>query len=202
MAVELPYLPSYKNVAELFKKIETAAVPDIFTQKFLAETIGLKGSGDRALINLLKNLDFLEASGKPTQSYSLLKNKNSAGIEIAKGVRSAYQPLFKANEKANELNRDDLKGLVAQVAGSDTQMTSKIVGTFTALKNIADFSELSKSPDVPKPESENQENVEEPNRRLGGMRPEFHYNLQIQLPAHGTEETYINIFNAVRKVFQ
>ncbi len=35
-----------------------------------------------------------------------------------------------------------------------------------------------------------------------GLRPEFHYNLQIHLPSNGNEETYMNIFNAIRKVFK
>jgi hypothetical protein len=33
----------------------------------------------------------------------------------------------------------------------------------------------------------------------GGIRPEFHYNIQIHLPSNATEETYLNIFNALRK---
>jgi hypothetical protein len=35
-----------------------------------------------------------------------------------------------------------------------------------------------------------------------GLRPEFHYNIQVHLPSNGTEETYMNIFNAIRKVFE
>jgi hypothetical protein len=34
-----------------------------------------------------------------------------------------------------------------------------------------------------------------------GFTPQFHYNIQVQLPANGTEETYLNIFSALRKVF-
>jgi len=87
MAQEIPYLPSYKNVAELFKKIENAAVPDSFTYKFLEDTIGLKGSGDRSLITLLKNLGFLDPSSKPLDSYRLLKNNQTAAKAIGAGIR-------------------------------------------------------------------------------------------------------------------
>jgi hypothetical protein len=38
--------------------------------------------------------------------------------------------------------------------------------------------------------------------RIGSLRPDFHYNLKIHLPANGSEEVYLNIFNALRKVFQ
>jgi hypothetical protein len=34
------------------------------------------------------------------------------------------------------------------------------------------------------------------------LRPEFHYNINVHLPANGTEDVYLNIFNALRKAFQ
>ena len=201
MAQELPYLQSYKNVGELFQKAKAAKVPEAFTQKFLAETIGLKASGDRPLINLLRLLGFLDSSGKPTPRYSALKNEKIAGIEIARGIRQAYQPLFDA----------DLKGLVAQVSGADTGTTSKIVGTFKSLLRLADFeSESQLDEDGESQNSDNgkkQIDIKSQADSLassGGkdMRPEFHYNFQIHLPSNGSEETYANIFNAIRKVFK
>lgn len=209
MARELPYLASYKNVGALFQKIYSAKVPESFTQKFLHDTIGLKASGDRPLISLLKQLGFLDGNGKPTSRYSALKNENVAGIEIARGIREAYRPLYDANENAHNLSLTDLKGLVAQVSGADSGTASKIVGTFRALLKVADFESESilnedgpenEKPDIPVESSEkiDQDVVRQPTR----MRPEFHYNIQVHLPSNGTEETYINIFNAIRKVFQ
>ena len=211
MAQELPYLQSYKNVGELFQKAKAAKVPEAFTQKFLAETIGLKASGDRPLINLLRLLGFLDSSGKPTPRYSALKNEKIAGIEIARGIRQAYQPLFDANENAHKLDGADLKGLVAQVSGADTGTTSKIVGTFKSLLRLADFeSESQLDEDGESQNSDNgkkQIDIKSQADSLassGGkdMRPEFHYNFQIHLPSNGSEETYANIFNAIRKVFK
>jgi len=210
MAVDLPYLPSYKNVAALFKKIRTASVPDAFTYRFLADTIGIKGSGDRALVAFLKTLGFLDPSGKPTPSYNLLKNERTAGTAIADAIKEAYKPLFSANELVAQSEREELKGLVSQVAGTDSGTTSKIVGTFLAIKAIADFTT------APEKVAESQDELKDPKRQESPkdervdssdgsprkMRPEFHYNLQIQLPANGSEETYIRIFNAIRKVFE
>jgi len=211
MAQELPYLQSYKNVGELFQKAKAAKVPEAFTQKFLAETIGLKASGDRPLINLLRLLGFLDGSGKPTPRYSALKNDKIAGIEIARGIRQAYQPLFDANENAHKLDGADLKGLVAQVSGADTGTTSKIVGTFKSLLKLADFESENQLADDE--ESQGNDKGNEPidiKSQIGSlgsvggdnMRPEFHYNFQIHLPSNGSEETYANIFNAIRKVFK
>lgn len=214
MPQELPYLPSYKNVGLLFEKIRAARVPESFTQQYLKDTLGLKSSSDRSLITLLKNLGFIDSSGKPTARYAALKNEKIAGIEVARGIREAYEPLFTANENAHKLDTQDLKGLVAQIAGTDSGTTSKIVGTFRALLTIADF----ESDDLLKEDGDTgahgaEERIEKemageaPSAEgtgfsFNGMRPEFHYNIQIHIPSNGTEETYLNIFNALRKVFK
>ena len=202
MAQELPYLPSYKNDETLYSKIAAAKHPDPFTTRYLAETLGIKSAGDRALITLLKALGFLDAGGRPTASYALLKNPKQAKAAIASAVRTAYAPLFSANEKANDLSPQDLNGLISQVAGSESGVTGKISGTFRALAKLADF-----NAEAPAAKSETEEeNGEEPpehkSRVKTKLSPEFHYNIQIHLPTNATEETYLNIFNALRKAFQ
>jgi hypothetical protein len=213
MAKELPYLPSYKNVDKLFKAIDTAKKPDALTTRVLAETFGIKGAGDRPLITMLKTLGFLDPSNKPTSYYDLLKNPAQAKHAIAVGIRKAYAPLFEANENANTLSGEELRGLVAQVAGADKGIASKIAGTFNSLVKLADFSGRPNPVDSPAEEDlddddEDVEEVELAEKRKkskgnsGGLRPEFHYNIQIHLPDNGSEETYLNIFNALRKTFK
>jgi hypothetical protein len=140
MPAELPYLASYKNVGAVFEKIRSAKVPEAFTTAYLADTLGFKSSTDRALITLLKTLGFLDTAGRPTKDYSLLKHDKLGKPAIAAAIRKAYEPLFTANENANELSNDELKGLIGQVAGSDEGMTSRILYTFKALCSAADWS--------------------------------------------------------------
>ena len=173
-----------------------------FTHDFLYDTLGLKSTGDRPLIPLLRVLGFLDNSSKPTQSYASLKNPAQARLALAAAIRKAYEPLFAANESAHELGPDALRGLVAQVAGTDTGMTAKISGTFSTLAKLADFSQGSSEgnehtspPVAPAPTA-----AETSIART--LRPEFHYNIQVHLPTNATEETYLNIFNALRKTFQ
>ena len=195
----LPYLPHTKNIEKLFEKIKDAKVPDALTHRFLTNTFGLKSPNDRPLIPLLKALGFLDDSGKPTDEYRKLKNPNLFGATIAKAVQKAYAELFAAHEKANELERKALNGLIAQVTGADQQMTSKISATFSALANIADFSAL-KNEEAPQESKEDEEisQVVEERESFGGG-PEFHYNIQIHLPPNCGEETYLNIFSALRR---
>jgi hypothetical protein len=193
-------LPPIKNVQKLFDAIAAAKVPEGFTHNFLSNTLGLKGNTDRPMISLLKAQGFLEPGGKPTPAYSLLKNKDKAKHAIAEGIKQAYKPLFDANEKAYELSPDTLRGLVAQVAGTDGGMTNKIAGTFNALVKSASFDSSPIKAEKTKAKEENtkQETDETSTKTL---RPEFHYNIQVHLPSNGTEETYLSIFNALRKSF-
>lgn len=203
MPQDLPYLPSYKNVQLLFEKIAAAKTPEVFTHRFLTDTLGLKSTGDRALISLLKTLGFLDSSGKTTPTYGLLKNKATAAGAIAEGIRKAYEPLFSANEKAHELPPSDLKGLISQVAGADENMTTKILGTFNALVKSADFkAKPQEAPAEVAPLDEGEVKRVPAPPGSGTLQPGFYYNLQIHLPSNGSEETYLNIFNALRKAFK
>jgi hypothetical protein len=206
MPATLPYLPSYNKVDQLFKKIADAKVPEAFTHNFLHQTLGLKSTGDRPLIPLLRTLGFIDAAGKPTTAYSALKNPARAGHAIADAVRSAYAPLYEANEKAHELGQEQLRGLVAQVAGTDGDMTTKVVGTFKALTRLATFD--GKAPAAAEPEAvvpvvvePVKPALEAPAVGKTSLRPEFHYNIQVHLPSNATEETYLSIFNALRRAF-
>jgi hypothetical protein len=204
MAESLPYLPSNKNLETLFSKIASATVPGKFTHGFLTTTIGLKGTNDRAFIPMLRALGFLDQSSTPTNTYRQLKNSASAKGALAAAIRSAYAPLFEADEKANALAAEKLKGLVAQVAGTDEAMTSRIVSTFNSLTKLADFSaQPAKSENGEEQDKEKDDDEQEVAKKAAGakgLRPEFHYNIQIHLPA--TEDVYLSIFNALRKSFQ
>jgi hypothetical protein len=209
MPASLPYLASNKNVGELFTRIASAAIPPKFTNEFLQTTIGLKGTNDRQMIPLLRNMGFIDQSNTPTPSYSLLKAKDKQKTAIADGITNAYAPLFAADEGASELSGDNLKSLIAQIAGTDDDMTARIANSFAALVKQGDFKAKLpvKDAEGEKAKKENGQSTnsieDDPNKgRLSGLRAEFQYVLQVQLPSNGTEETYLNIFNAIRKTFQ
>lgn len=207
MASPLPYLASNKNISNLFAKIASAKVPEKFSQAFLSQTIGLKSTNDRMLIPMLRTLGFLDASGSPTSAYRQLKNGDSAKAAIATAVRSAYKPLYDSDEAAHKLSSDKLKGLVAQVAGTDDSMTARIASTFNALVKLGDFEAATEKVEAG---VDMADEAETPSKKINRETPtngahlqtEFHYNIQVHLPSNATEEVYLSIFNAIRKVFQ
>ena len=211
MAVSLPYLLSYKNVPTLFDKIASAKIPETFSRSFLQTTIGLKSTADRSLIPLLRNLGFLDQAGRPTPAYRLLKGDKKDAV-LAEGIQRAYKPLFDSDQDAQKLTGEKLKSLVAQIAGTDDDLTGRIAGTFTALVKVANFeAKITDTPEEAEKEKEDKgdsdnrgerEDAGQDNDKMKRLRTEFHYNIQVHLPSNGTEETYLNIFNALRKTFQ
>ena len=131
----------------------------------------------------------------------MLKNKSVAKAAIADGLRKVYAPLFEANEKANELSSKELKGLIAYVTGRDTNIVGQIAYTFNAFAKNADFSQ------APKPDARKSNDNKGGDKPLvpalppSGPRSDFRFNIQVHLPANGTEKTYFNIFNALRRTF-
>jgi Family of unknown function (DUF5343) len=75
---------------------------------------------------MLKKMGFLDATGRPTETYGLLKNKKVAKAAVADGLGKLYAPLFEANEKANELKPEDLKGLIAQSPEPRRTLSTKL----------------------------------------------------------------------------
>ncbi len=208
MPTPLPYLPSYKNIEKLFSGITNAKVPDAFGHKFLTDTLGIKGNGDRPLIPFLRALGFIDGSNKPTGAYTQLKNPALKGKAIANAIKAAYEPLFAADENANRRSPEELRGLVAQVSGADANTLTKIMGILNSLLKLADFTSAKLEVDGEMDDEEVSEIV--PIRKLkdvaidpqGGSHVPFHFNIQVHLPANATEEAYLNIFNAIRKVFK
>jgi hypothetical protein len=202
MAVSLPYLASNKNLPALFDKIGSAKVPDAFNHEFLQTTIGLKGSNDRSMISLLRYMGFIDQSNVPTAAYRLLKgDKESRKIAWGEGVVRAYRPLFDADHEAYKQGPEKIKGLIAQVAGTDDDATGRIAATFLALVKLGEFAaKPAGEKEIP---ADEEESADEPpkNNTPKGLRTEFQYVIQVQLPSNGTEETYLNIFNAIRKTF-
>ncbi len=216
MPTPLPYVIVYGKIRTLFDKIASAKVPDAFTHAYLHDTLGMASSSDRPLIPLMRALGFIDGSGKPSSDYASLKNSKRAPGVIAQAVKRAYAPLFASNENAHKLNSEELRGLVAQVTGAEEEITKRTAGTFRTLVELSDdevlggaappLSEAENDKEMKDNSNKGELNVEELVAQLAkqrgtssAIRPEFHYNIQVHLPSNGTEETYLNIFNALRK---
>lgn len=111
------------------------------------------------------------------------------------------RPYFRglANEGVWELQGDALKRVIAQTGGTDDDATGRIASTFAALAKVADFKAQRSTLVDPKVAKDDGTEADEfgsdrlPKGRVNGLRAEFQYVIQVQLPSNGTEETYLNI---------
>jgi len=143
------------------------------------------------LISVLKGIGFLDSSGVPTEKYKAYKNKSEAKTVLGQALKISYDDLFLANEKANELSVEKLKGIFATKTGKGAAVVQKMAGTFKALAALADFDGSAETA----PEDVGEE-IEEPVReKKKTIGADFHYNIQIHLPA--TKD--ISVYNAIFK---
>lgn len=141
MAVKLPYMVSPGTIPKILEKIENNRRPDRFTQDFLETKLGHSGGSARPIIPLLKRMGFLGSDGVPTSLYDQFRNSDTQGFAVAEGMRNAFSDLFDRNEYVYEMSLDKLTGQVVEITGGakEDRSIQAIVGTFSALKELADF---------------------------------------------------------------
>ena len=205
---KLPYMVSVGLIPKILEKIQNAKRPERFTQDFLETKLGHSGGSARPIIPLLKRMGFLGTDGVPTVLYDQFRNPETQGFAVAEGMKKAFTELFDRNEYIYDLSRDKLTGQVIEITGGtkDDSRTKAIVGTFSALKELADFEgeepqnlvSEQKSEVVPSiqpsnntediPSTPNKENIE---LRVG-------YTINLNLPETNDPEVFNAIFRALR----
>ena len=192
----LPFMSGYGRIKTALEKIQTAATPERFTQEYLAGTLGMKGGSARPVIPYLKRAGFLGTDGAPTEIYKEFRNDSKRGSAAARALRKGYSPLFEMNEKAHELNDNELKGLIVQAtgAGKDTSTVSAILGSFKALKAFASFKVLPEGTDAKEEQQVEDEVVREQEHDSSGVESiRLSYTINLNLPATSD----IMVFNAI-----
>lgn len=198
-----PYVDAFNKVSDVFSAIKSAAVPTKFNQDFLTTILGLKSSSYFAVIPLMKKLNFLDPTNQPTQSYKDYRDDNLSRSIMANQVKLAYEDLFKANEFANKLTKEQLitklKTLLG--VGDDDITLPKVAGTFMELVKLSDFDSKHKA-EHKKPEKPSEEKLQNPlanpiisENNGDSVKFGISYTINLNLPA----TTEIEVFNAIFK---
>lgn len=195
--IDYPYMMSNNKIALIIAKIQQAARPPKFTQEVL-KNLGFTSTNDRAFIPLAKKLGFLSDDGTPTSLYDQLKDQTTTKTIMAVQIRALYSELFAINTEIHKATDAEIKGAISRVTGKDADGVGRIYNTFKALCALADFGNQSASPVPPKADEPPEEKVDTPSPAGIGIptvTPQFHYNIQIHLPA----TTDISVYNAIFK---
>lgn len=206
MAEALPYLASPGSISKCLDKISEAATPDRVTGDFISTKLGIKGGSGRALLPFLKKIGLVNSDGTPSDLYIRFRNPSDARAAIAEAIKIGYAPLYETNEYAHELEDAELKGLIVQVTGheSDANVVSLAYKTFKNLKTHASFD--SRFPNTTSTETQNSElqsvkPFQAPHSYRGKQTPSekigmnLSYTINLNLPATSD----ISVFNAIFK---
>jgi len=199
--IDYPYMISNNKIAPILEKIRSSATPEKFTQEWLKQ-LGFASSNDRAFIPLLKKLGFITDDGVPTQYYSKLRDASTAKIILADRIKSLYSEVFAVNINASTQTDETLKGIFSRVTGKDEKAVARMQSTFKALCSQADFVnvgtsgvELEAAKEVNNNTINNNVEFVQGKESIIHKQPDFHYNIQIHLPA----TTEISVYNAIFK---
>jgi hypothetical protein len=203
----LPYAQLTSTLEKLLEKIQTASVPEKFSQDFVSTKLMMKGGNGRSAIPFVKKMGLVGPDGTPTDRYKEFRNPSKSGIAIAAAMRELYEPLFEMNEYVYDLDSTNLKGLIVEETGSEANSTivRKVLSTFQSLRKLADFEPLASQQvedEMPRVSKEAEALPTAPiyqhsqkQQSTGNEGINLSYTINLNLPA----TTDIEVFNAIFK---
>lgn len=204
MAADLPYMVTIKNLGNILDRVKAAGTPPKFTHSFLTDTLGFKGSGDRGVIKILKQLGMLNADGVPTSRYNEFRQAGSSGRTLAQGLREGWADVFLANQDAHQLSASQLTEIMKNVTGKGEAVAKKMGTTFKALADMADWSAIdgASPPKAMEPDDQGSGEVipiRTETRAVQSGALMLHSDIHIHLPTTSDVSVYTAIFRALRE---
>jgi len=194
---EFPYTTVPGKIKPFFQKIQEAGLPSKVTQKWI-NSIGFTSSNDPSIIPLLKKLGFIDRSGVPTELRARYRDKDLAPKVMAEAIKNAYKELFETYPDAYRKDKEALRNFFASQTGKAENTIEKMIQTFKALCELADFE--SNSEEYPHnevvPSREGLTTLMEKQTPKGLT---INVNIQLQLPATTDEEVYDKLFRSLKR---
>jgi len=187
------YVYSSKHINDMLTKISETGRPDKLTNSYMQNTWLLKDAKYSAVLDLLKDMKFVDDGGTPTELYAEYQNSSISKKALAKGIRNAYPEFFKAYPTANNLPKETIIGYFKQKTGVEGSSLDRIVSTFMTLCNLADFSSTGEASNKETDQSGKDGSI------IGSTLLPITMNIQIVIPSDVTEEQYDKIFSSIKK---
>lgn len=203
MDINVPYMPSVKNLTTILDKIQHAAVPEAFTHDFLKD-LGFTSSNDRSIVKILRYLGFLDNASRPQTPYKEFVDHTKTKIVLADRLKISFDDLYVSNKKAHEMTADNLKGWFKSKTGKGDAVAVKISTTFKTLADYADFKTESKKHETHADPIQPSTSAQAP---VTSQKQSFPidssiglvYRLEIHLPDTQNIDTFRAIFKAMRE---
>jgi hypothetical protein len=199
------YLTTTKNLPAIMAKIVEGTAPSKFNVDHL-QGLGFKGSGDRAIVPLLKDLGFLTADGVPTKRYLDYRDPTRSRKILGEALREGYEDLFHISEKLSDTHRKEIIGKYKSTHNSTDKVAELQAMTFLALLRLSDIETAASLLAPPAASDTDGGGVKEPqvapnvtqikrDHVLGGL----HYTIEIHLPPTKDIDVFNSIFKSLRE---
>jgi len=193
---DYPYMMSNNKIAPIIAKIQQAARPAKFTQEVL-KNLGFSSTNDRAFIPLFKKLGFFMEDGTPSSLYDQLKDPTTSRVILGVQIKTLYADLYAIDTEIHQAPEAEIKGAISRVTGKDADGVTRIFNTFKALCNNATF-DIVQAPVVVEAKEEVSSAPATTMPITVPRANEFHYNIQIHLPATNDISVYNAIFKSLK----
>jgi hypothetical protein len=195
------------KIKPLLDKIADVGVPSKVTQTWMAG-IGFTSSNDRTLLNVLRQIEFIDSADAPTRLWEEFRAGRRTAL--GQGIHEGYAQVYEVYADAESRSPQELTNVFKSIApklGMET--VGKILSTFRALVALAEFAD-GKIIDVPfRPmpinpgtgaslEQVRSEGRLSPGAKIGVSSSPVKVSIHIQLPVTDDAEVYERIFSAMR----
>ncbi len=205
MAPSIPYLASPNSIKTALEKIRQAATPDRVTGDFVTTKLNIKGGTGAAIIPFLKKIGLVGSDGVPTNLYKQFRNEATGKAAIASAVKAGYKSLGDINEYFYDLSDKDLKSLIVQVSGaeSESSVVKLTLSTFKALKTFASFEESlpAEASSVASVKTDIIQSFTPPPQPLlhNGIGMNLSYTINLNLPPTSDQAVFNAIFRSLKE---
>lgn len=134
---DFPYVNTIKRFEKFLSKLQDVGRPSEVDLKWRS-SIGYDKPDDGRFISVLKFIDFIDDSNKPTEAWKSFRTGQSTEV-MAAAVRDSYSELFDMYSDANRRGNDDLTSFFKNHSDAGSQVIRRIVTTFLTLCSFAEF---------------------------------------------------------------
>lgn len=138
MALTDSYVQVYGQIPQFFEELSKGQAPERFTVQHLKD-LGFASSNHRALIPLLKELEFLTDDGTPTQRYHDYRNPAMSRAILGQAMNEAYGDIFVLRSSPTDADRPMVEGKFKSAHNKSELVAKLMASTFYALLAIADL---------------------------------------------------------------
>ncbi len=189
------------KIPNLLKKIRETGVPGKANKAWL-DSLGFTSSNDRSMVNVLRQVDFIDASGAPTPAWKEYRGADYKAV-LGRALRLGYKDLYETYPDAHVRPNTELGYVFSTKTDAGKQAIDKMVSTFKTLAGEAEFGVAESTVS-----SITAAKTTDPGKRTGpvaartprtGADMTVNINVELTLPATTDEKVYEAFFKAMRK---